>query len=131
MKHLRFLFAILLILATAGCERFTDYDFTLRNATSATAIRFQSPEGDLEPLDVTVQPGTSVLLAETGSIGVTETPPSIAEFIRGAVVTSTQGDTCLRDPNANASWTVVTELTNRRPKLYLHHYTLTLNDSDF
>jgi hypothetical protein len=131
MKHLILLFVICVGVAVTGCERFTDYDFTLRNATSATTIRFQSTETEIGPIDTTLQPGAQVLLMELAHLGVEENPPPIGNFLQSILVTSAQGDTCLRDPNANSTWTAVTELTNRRPKLYFHHYTLEIKDSDF
>lgn len=131
MKQLILLFVICVGAVASGCERFTEYDFTLRNSTSATTIRFQSTESEMGPIDTTLLPGAQLLLGDFSHLGVEESPSPIGNFVQGILVTSTQGDTCQRDPNASSTWAVVTELTHKRPKLYFHHYTLDITDSDF
>jgi hypothetical protein len=132
MKKMCFGGILLALLATGCFEPSTEYAYVLYNGCDSSEIRIQATEGPDGAIDARIVAGEGVVLSAFVEEGADPVPSAIGRYFEQILITRVVvGDTCRKDPNLDATWSVKQEVRGNRSRRYSYDFTMGVTDDDF
>lgn len=124
---------ILLALLASGCfEPSTEYAYVLYNACDSSEIRLQAADSPFGVIDTRIEAGGSVVIGDFRDEGADPVPSAIGRYFEQLLITRVvAGDTCRKDPNLDANWSVRRQVKGNRSRRYKYDFTMGVTDDDF
>jgi hypothetical protein len=124
---------ILLALLATGCfEPSTEYAYVLYNACDSSEIRLVAADSPYGVIDARIAAGGSLVIGDLRDVGGDQVPSAIGRYFEQLLITRVvAGDTCRKDPNLDANWSVRRQVKGNRSRRYSYDFTLGVTDDDF
>ncbi len=132
MKNMCFGGMWLALLATGCFEPSTDYAYVLYNACDSSEVRLEAADSPFGVIDARIEAGGSLVIGDFRDVGGDPVPSAVGRYFEQLLITRVvAGDTCRKDPNLDANWSVRRQVKGNRSRRYSYDFTLSVTDDDF